>query len=154
MSEHSHLKRLKFVWSGNPVYFITTCTAGRRAILVHPEVCRILREEWQGLYQRHGWAVGRFVVMPDHVHFFVSPVVGHETTLALAIGKWKEWTAKRLISECQFSGPIWQPGFFDHLLRGTESRSQKWEYVWQNPVRAGLVARAEEWPHAGMVNFD
>ena len=32
-----------------------------------------------------------------------------------------------------------QEGFFDHLLRSYESYAQKWEYVRENPVRAGLV---------------
>jgi putative transposase len=45
--------------------------------------------------------------------------------------------------------PLWQPGFFDHVLRNDESYSQKWEYVRENPVRAGLVARADEWPYQG-----
>jgi hypothetical protein len=46
---------------------------------------------------------------------------------------------------------FWQPGFNDHLLRNDESYTQKWEYVFQNPVRAGLVARAEDWPYAGEI---
>ena len=45
--------------------------------------------------------------------------------------------------------PLWQPGFFDHVLRNDESYSQKWEYVRQNPVCAQLVARAGEWPYQG-----
>ena len=45
--------------------------------------------------------------------------------------------------------PLWQPGFFDHVLRNDESYSQKWEYVRENPVRAGLVVRADEWPYQG-----
>jgi putative transposase len=154
MPKHTHLRRLTWVWSATPVYFITTCTAGRRSLLARPDACRILREEWEGLCARHGWAVGRFVVMPDHVHFFVVPVPGCEMPLGVAIGKWKEWTAKRLKSDCGFDPPIWQSGFFDHLLRSSESRSRKWEYVWQNPVRAGLVGQAEDWPYAGAVDSE
>ena len=45
--------------------------------------------------------------------------------------------------------PLWQPGFFDHVLRNDESYSQKWEYVRENPVRTGLVVRAAEWPYEG-----
>jgi hypothetical protein len=47
--------------------------------------------------------------------------------------------------------PHWQEGFFDHVLRSSESDAQKWEYVHLNPVRAGLVADAEEWPYQGEV---
>ena len=49
--------------------------------------------------------------------------------------------------------PLWQPGFFDRALRNDESYSQKWEYVRANPVRAGLVARADEWPYQGELVF-
>jgi hypothetical protein len=46
---------------------------------------------------------------------------------------------------------FWQPGFFDHLLRTADSYSAKWQYVWENPVRAGLVAQPEEWPYQGEI---
>ena len=42
-----------------------------------------------------------------------------------------------------------QKGFFDHLLRDGESYAEKWAYVEQNPVRAGLVKTVLEWPYAG-----
>jgi REP element-mobilizing transposase RayT len=46
---------------------------------------------------------------------------------------------------------IWQRRFFDHVLRNEESYAQKWEYVRENPVRAGLVANADDWPYAGEI---
>jgi putative transposase len=49
------------------------------------------------------------------------------------------------------SDPVWQRGFFDHLLRGSESYSEKWNYVRENPVRAGLVASADDWPYSGEI---
>ena len=76
-------------------------------------------------------AVGRFVVMPDHLHLFVRGgadfnlaqwVNGLKRAISVALGA----TKKR---------PLWQPGFFDHVLRNDESYSQKWEYVRENPVR-------------------
>ena len=41
-------------------------------------------------------------------------------------------------------GPHWQKGFFDHVIRSEESYEQKWVYVRDNPVRAGLVRSAED----------
>jgi len=49
--------------------------------------------------------------------------------------------------------PHWQKGFFDHILRSGEAYSQKWDYVRENPVRAGLVTDWREWPFLGEV-FD
>ena len=45
--------------------------------------------------------------------------------------------------------PIWQLEFFDHVLRSAKSYSEKWDYVRENPVRAGLAVAAEHWPYAG-----
>jgi hypothetical protein len=44
------------------------------------------------------------------------------------------------------SGPLWQEESFDHVLRSTESRAEKLEYIRQNPVRRGLVQRPEDYP--------
>jgi putative transposase len=43
--------------------------------------------------------------------------------------------------------------FFDHILRGEESYAEKWSYVRENPVRAGLVKEWGEWPFVGEI-FD
>jgi putative transposase len=47
--------------------------------------------------------------------------------------------------------PHWQKGFFDHLLRSEESAAEKWEYVRDNPVRAGLVVDVNDWEFAGEI---
>jgi hypothetical protein len=41
----------------------------------------------------------------------------------------------------------WQDDFFEHRLRNDESARQKADYILANPVRKGLVSRAEDWPH-------
>jgi REP element-mobilizing transposase RayT len=105
-------------------------------------------DEWRDAYERHGWAIGRYVVMPDHVHFFCSAELDAKT-LSTFMQAWKQWTSKRIARELHFSGPVWQEEFFDHVMRSSESHSQKWDYVKENPVRAGLVAISDEWPWAG-----
>ena len=154
MCEQRHLKRLALVWERQPLYFITTCVAGRRELLANATVHQILREEWAGLRERHGWAVGRYVVMPDHVHFFMMPLLPSGKRLSQAIGKWKEWTAKQILKATGAESPLWQAEFFDHILRSAESRSEKWRYVQENPVRARLIPKAEDWPYAGWIDFE
>ena len=48
---------------------------------------------------------------------------------------------------------LWKEGFFDHVLRSDESYSQKWNYVRENPARAGLVNLAEDWPYQGEIVY-
>jgi REP element-mobilizing transposase RayT len=152
--EHRHLKRLSGVWIKQPVYFVTTCVAERRALLANETIHAIFQDEWHGLAARHGWAIGRYVIMPDHVHFFATPSPATPCTLSIVVGKWKEWTAKRVLSELGARPPLWQAEFFDHVLRSNESKSEKWIYVRENPVRAALVTKAEDWPYAGSIDFE
>jgi REP element-mobilizing transposase RayT len=86
--------------------------------------------------------------MPDHVHFFAAPE--HDAkSLSDFMGAWKRWSSRAILKLLNMPPPLWQPEFFDHVLRSEESASEKWEYVRTNPVRHGLVERAEGWPYAG-----
>ncbi|MCF7817674.1 MAG: bifunctional hydroxymethylpyrimidine kinase/phosphomethylpyrimidine kinase [Kiritimatiellales bacterium] len=151
-TKHSHLRRLSKIFIDDPIYFVTTCTKGRIQILDNPVAHEILRDEWQRAMERHGWSIGSYVVMPDHVHFFCKP-----THTAIKLSKlmqhWKQWTSKRIKQELHLDDSVWQDGFFDHLLRSNESYSDKWNYVEQNPVRAELVERAADWPYVGFIHY-
>jgi putative transposase len=57
-----------------------------------------------------------------------------------------------VLHELAKNAPLWQPEFFDHVLRSQESQDAKWRYIAENPVRAGLVMQAEEWPYAGVIS--
>ena len=95
-------------------------------------------------FQRYGVYVDCFVLMPDHAHLIVTISATSETTA----GSWVK-AFKAIVSNREFK---WQSGFFDHVLRNDESRSEKWEYIRMNPVRAGLVSYADEWPYSQQCN--
>ena len=92
--------------------------------------------------------------MPDYVHLFCAPDAA-AASLSDFIGGWKRWTSRRISNlprtASAATGPIWQREFFDHVLRSSESYGEKWNYVCENPVRAGLVAYADDWPYAGEI---
>jgi putative transposase len=86
--------------------------------------------------------------MPEHIHLFVCGP--DDFSLGAWIGSLKEALAKSR-GRRRAGDVIWQRGFFDHLLRSDESYGQEWNYVRENPVRAGLVTKAENWPYAGEI---
>jgi len=87
--------------------------------------------------------------MPDHVHLFVF-IPEHDTTLERWVQTLRSVLGKRLI-KLGIDKPHWQEGFFDHLLRSSESYSEKWDYVRMNPVRAGLSRTPEDWLYQGEI---
>ncbi len=152
MAEHRHLRRLDSVWIEPPIYVVTTCAKNRRPLFGRPAGAAILIDELTDARRRHGWRVGRFVIMPDHLHFFCAEdEPTGAASLSRFVGSFKQWTAKRMIAS-GVAAPIWQKQFFDHVLRSPQRYGDKWAYVRENPVRAGLVTRPEDWPYAGEID--
>ena len=85
------------------------------------------------------WYAHVAVLMPDHVHLIVSFPQTEKRTQTI-VSKWKEWTAKSFRID-------WQRDFFEHRLRKEENFRQKADYILANPVRAGLVEKAADWPY-------
>jgi len=83
------------------------------------------------------------VVMPDHVHFIVTPY--KLCPLSRLMQRMKSVSAHRVNRVHGTHGPLWQHESFDHILRSEESLVKKVEYIGQNPVRAGLVATPKEY---------
>ena len=142
------LRRLDWLYTDRPLYFITASTRQRRRLLDQEAVHRALVAFFEK-GQEQGVLVGRYVLMPDHLHRFVA-IASRGSRLA----KWMQIlkvTLARTLRGQGSASPFWQKGFFDQVLRSAESYRLKWEYVRQNPVRAGLVKRAEHWPYQGEV---
>ena len=141
------LRRLDRVFVDSPIYFITACSVDRWPILDCEPVHNAFRTFCLNSPQHGAW-VGRYVLMPDHLHLFV-------TVVEISLSNWVKSLKNTLSKTLRLLGcdaPHWQKGFFDHLLRSGESYSQKWDYVRENPVRAGLVEIAEDWPYAGEIH--
>ncbi len=143
----TRLRRLNRVWinRGQPTYFITVCVANRsQKPLANDAVHTRLRQFLHNSAAHYDWWAGRYVLMPDHLHLLVTPGVA-----AVPRGEWMK-ALKAIVADRTFK---WQTGFFDRVLRSDESESEKWDYICQNPVRAGLVATAESWPYAGEIDW-
>jgi putative transposase len=129
------------------IVFVTVCTRGRAKVLANDVMHALLVEAWK---TATWWQVGRYVVMPDHVHLFAAPMLYPPEPLAKWIRFWKSYVSRSCRKEAVKS--LWQPEFWDTQLRRGDSYSEKWEYVSRNPVRAGFALTPEEWPFQGAVN--
>ncbi len=129
------------------IVFLTVCTKGKKPVLANDEVHALLRESW---VEAHSWIVGRYVLMPDHLHLFCAPAMPQSPPLQQWVSYWKSHAARNWPKP--EDAPVWQRDFWDTQLRRVESYDEKWRYMVKNPVRADLVARAEDWPYQGEVN--
>jgi putative transposase len=123
--------------------FLTVCTATRTRWLADHAVHEALISIWRSATY---WKVGPYVLMPDHLHLFAWPGM-YQADFDGWVRYWKS----------QFSVTIgdsslrWQANCFHHRLRSCESADSKRLYMINNPVRAGLVTRSQEWPFQGEI---
>ncbi len=150
LPRRKHLRRLDEIYPAyrSPVFFITVCTYRRKPVLAAARLAGIIVDALRKAPSDHGWVVGRYVVMPDHIHFFCGPAGDGARKLSSFVGFWKRSTGMAIRKSGE-AGFRWQSGFFDRLLRREDSYEQKWEYVRANPLRAGLIAPSGHWPYEG-----
>lgn len=132
-------RRAPFVFKNAPTYFLTFCTANREKTLannlVFDRACTFIET---GNCET-GFFASALMILPDHIHALVSISPQSEQKIGNWVRAFKRTVGKNSI--------YWQNGFFDHILRSSESRSEKWEYIRNNPVRAGLARSTAEWPY-------
>ena len=143
-------RRLDRIFSRTPLYFITFCARDRQKIHDLHRLAAGFRDYCTRAAGKHNVAVGRYVIMPDHIHLFVRG--GLDFTLGRWVGALKQALAK-VPALWRPKTQIWQEGFFDHVLRSDESYSEKWNYVRENPARAGFVHSAADWPYQGEIVY-
>jgi putative transposase len=121
--------RLDSIFSSHecPLFFVTFNTMLRRPILASDLVHEAFMQYCKRGVEMNAVEVGQYVLMPDHIHLFVRG--NDDFDLGLWIRGLKRAISKALPEFTDF----WQPGFFDHLLRGDESYEGKWNYVRDNP---------------------
>lgn len=149
MAEHRRLPHLR-PFALQPIVFLTVVTHDRRPLLACDPAQTILRALWTHSPLHDGWTVGRYLLMPDHVHLFARAAVDAKP-LARWVQMWKSMSSRELASQLNIDPPLWQPDYFDRFLRSSDNYSEKWDYVAANPVRKRLVESTDEWMWQGVI---
>ncbi|MGZ8867824.1 MAG: REP-associated tyrosine transposase [Thermoanaerobaculia bacterium] len=146
IDRRAYRRRLPHYQSDHKDYFVTLCTQDRWVL---PDAARDITLEHLVRVKERFSAMLTTIVMPDHVHIVMSPLErpnGMTYDLADILHGIKGVTGRRINRCFNRIGPVWQHESWDHELRNDESVRQKSDYVANNPVRAGLVEKPEDYP--------
>ena len=127
-------------------FFIDANTAERRPLFQSTQLaelfCRVLFE-----YRDRGkFTLQAFVLMPDHFHLLVTPAI--DMTLERSLQLIKGGFSFRVKKELEKNLEIWQRSFTDRRVRDIGEFVGFRHYIHQNPVKARLCERAEEYPYS------
>ena len=140
------------------VYFVTICTHGRRSTLgtnrrgemkLSP-LGDLTEMRWRSIPDHSpNVSLDLFIVMPNHVHGLVaiqseselsesrrSPGELRPRSLGAVVGGFKA-SVTRIGREDRIVGsePVWQRGFWEHIVRGPEALERIRTYIIENPTR-------------------
>jgi putative transposase len=145
MFKHLHLLR-DFDYIGERHYSLTWCCEGREPVFTERDRVDLVRQQILRACQESEFEVIADCFMPDHVHKLVH---GRTQT---ADGRKFIHSAKQYSGfyfKKAFKQKLWQRYGYDQLVRNDGDVKAIVQYIIENPVRAGLVTRVEDYPFIG-----
>ena len=119
------------------------------SLTADPAIATIVGEKIQSL---HGsmYYLYAYTIMPNHVHLVIKPNPDRDNAVSLAdiMKQIKGSTARSINLLLDRTGSIWYHEYYDYWVRNQEELYRIIEYIRQNPVKAKLVANAEDWEYS------
>ena len=133
-------------YRGRRRFSLTFCVHQRRPVFRDGETVDLVWTQLLRAARRHLFAVPAYCFMPDHLHLLVEGVTAG-ARLEPFVHAAKQYSAFAYTRRAE--APLWQRSYYDHALRDDESTQQVVRYLLENPIRAGLVLRVEDYPYLG-----
>lgn len=149
----SHSNRLSnYDYSKDRPIHVTICTDNKEKIFNSEANAKIVINELLKTVKELNFRILCYCLMPDHLHVIISP---GESTLPLSkfLNIFKGRTTK-VFKGKENLGKIWQRSAFDHVIRTEENLKTVIEYIMNNPVRKGIVGKADEYPYSEWFNVE
>ncbi|NJO72651.1 MAG: transposase [Leptolyngbyaceae cyanobacterium RM1_406_9] len=131
---------------GSSIYFVTFNTWEKSEL--SPDARQAILESCL-FFDQERYQIFTMVVMPDHVHMLIQPWVKSKNeywTLSSIMKSIKGYSAKIIPKVTNHLGIVWQDERYDRIVRDEEEFQNFWQYIRQNPVKAGLSEIPEDYP--------
>lgn len=139
-----------FEYFGSYAYFVTCATEHRNQHFKDKAIVDSLLPILRETSERFGFSIYAYCFMPDHLHLLV---VGKDDSPLHGFMKLFKQQSSFVFRKV-YGASLWQKSYYDHILRNEEALSDVALYIFNNPVRKGLVASYQDYPFLGSSVFD
>ena len=146
------------------MFFFTVVTADRLPILTTDTARQFLRSAIQTVRADRPFQIFATVLLPDHWHFVMSLPAG-DADYSIRLKRIKEeftraWLTAGMPESSVTEGQakkgqrgIWQPRFWEHMVRDEQDLEHCCDYIHWNPRKHGLVKRVRDWSWSSFHRF-
>ncbi len=131
------------------IVFITAVTQDRAPYLAEHDDVNLFWETLRAVQVIHPYRLLAHVILPDHIHWLmrVQDKEGNFSPVLHSVKRNYTWNYKKAHA---ISAPLqlWQPRFWDHVIRDQGDLQRHFDYVHFNPVKHGYVQHPEDWAHS------
>ena len=136
------------ILSSSRTFFATSRAISGRGLLQTERNATLLIDVMRAYVAEGLFRIHDFVVMPNHVHLLMT--ISGQMSIEKAVGMIKGKFSYRLQKEFGYLGGVWQRGFSEVRVDDRQSFLAHRDYIEQNPVKAGLVMRPEDFPYSSL----
>jgi len=139
--------RLKdFPYKGCYRYFITLTCHNQASHFANADFVTELRSRLKTTADQRDFRVWAYCFMPDHLHLLVEGKT-EDADMSKFVSTFKQKTAYWFKRRC--GARLWQPNYYERVLRKDETTSAVARYIFENPVRKGIAKNCAHYPHSG-----
>lgn len=162
------MRRYRIVEQGLAPHFVTWTIVEWLPLFISDAYCRIITDSLEYCREHKGLLVHAYVIMPTHLHAIAS--AGPGADLSAILRDSRKHTSKQIVTQLQTderrlfewvlrdaarksgradgSHKVWTEGTHPETLESEKFFMQKFLYLHDNPVRKGLVEKAEDWRYS------
>jgi REP element-mobilizing transposase RayT len=135
-----------YAYAGTQWYFVTINTRERQPAFREAALATSTVETLVQTSAETGFELLAYCLMPNHLHLIASGT-RDDADLVRFVQLFKQLTGFRYKKET--GQQLWHRSYYDHILRAEEDAEDIADYIWHNPVRAGLAADATSYAFSG-----
>jgi putative transposase len=132
-------------------YHVIARTNRREMMLKDSEIKDMFEETLRRAKGKFRFYIRNFCIMGTHVHIMIEPLAGE------SLSKIMQWIlsvfAKKYNKRFKLMGHVWYDRFKSFIIGGFRKFLETFIYIAENPVKAGIVDRFDDFKHSGTTHL-
>ena len=142
---------MKHFYLENHAYFITTVTSQRQRFFADNDNCNILLRVLRFYRYRLNFRIFGYVILPDHFHVVIQ--VPENKSISSIMHGIKRGSAFQINRNLNRRGPVWQAGYYEHVIRDEKDLKGRLDYIHKNPLKTGLVKDLDKYKYSSYRSY-